>query len=80
MRDMAEYSVKIGRERIMGLAEIAAAADVQYRTAVMWRHRGILPKPDGIVTGTPLWRERTVVRWLEDTDRMPDRESHPGDP
>jgi hypothetical protein len=72
MQSMDEHGVRIGRERVVGLAEIAAMGDVQYRTVVMWRHRGILPEPDGTVTGTPLWRVHRIARWLEATGRMPE--------
>ena len=68
------HAHKIGRERIVGPAEVAAIAGVKHRTVVTWRARGIMPEPDAVISGVPLWRERRIVRWLETTGRLPEGE------
>jgi hypothetical protein len=67
---MTEHAHKIGREYICGPAEVAAIARVKHRTVVVWRNRGIMPGPDAVISGVPLWREERIVRWLTDTGRM----------
>jgi hypothetical protein len=62
---------QIGRERIVGTAEIAGIANVKEQTVHAWRHRKILPDPDAIIGNTPIWREQTIVRWLQRTNRLP---------
>lgn len=56
---------------VIGLQEIAALLEVEPRTATQWNWRGLLPPPDGSVSGSPAWRRSTILRWAEKTGRMP---------
>lgn len=39
--------------RIVGIKEIAERLGVRQQTAAMWNWRGLLPKPEGLVSGHP---------------------------
>jgi hypothetical protein len=69
---MTKHGHKIGRERICGPGEVAAIAGVRHRTVVVWRNRGIMPDPDAVISGVPLWREKRIVEWLRTTGRLSD--------
>lgn len=71
---MSAHGKRIGRETIYGPIEVAALARVQVETVSRWRARGIAPEPDAVISRVPLWRERTIVRWLEQTGRLPEGE------
>lgn len=49
--------------KLMGLTEIAELTDRNRKTVDTWRHRGQLPEPDWIVSGRPIWREKTIHDW-----------------
>ena len=69
---MSEHGKRIGRETIYGPIEVAALAGVQVETVSRWRNRGIMVEPDVTISRVPIWREATIVRWLEQTGRMPE--------
>lgn len=48
----------------MGLKEIADRLNVKQQTAAAWKHRGLLPEPEGTVSGMPAWRWSTEFRFL----------------
>jgi hypothetical protein len=57
---------------IVGLAEIAERLGVERQTPNRWRHRGLLPMPRAIISGTPLWDWETDIRpWAIETGRLP---------
>lgn len=54
-----------GRLCLVGIKEIAALAGVKPATVYNWRD-GRLPDPEWVVSGTPVWREGVILRWLRD--------------
>ena len=54
---------------IVGLTEIADLLGVDRGTPRIWRYRGIMPEPDGWVSGYPAWRRSSIVKWARDTGR-----------
>lgn len=56
---------------IVGVREIADLLGVKPETPKAWRVRGLLPEPDGWVSGRPAWRRSTILKWAEQTGRMP---------
>jgi len=59
---------------LVGIVEIAARLAVDRGTVDKWRWRGVLPDPDWVVSGTPVWRWSTVRMWATMTGRLPDGE------
>lgn len=59
----------IPKEMPLGLSEIAQLCGVSRRTPEVWRARGVLPEPDGMVSGSPLWWRETVTTWATATGR-----------
>lgn len=57
-------------ENIVGLTEIAERLDVNQNTPDVWRSRGVLPPPEAIVSGTPLWDWTTIEEWARATGRL----------
>src|SRR5258707_7613690 len=55
---------------IVGLKEIAQRLGVKQQTAAAWRHRNLLPPPEGTVSGAPAWRWETIERWALQTGRF----------
>lgn len=68
---MSEHGKRVGHETICGPIEVAALAGVQVGTVTRWRARGIAPEPDAVISRVPLWREQTIVAWLQQTGRLP---------
>ncbi len=58
-------------EAIVGEKEIAARLCVKEPTVHQWRSRGLLPDPDGWVSGAPAWHWPNIERWAWSTGRMP---------
>lgn len=56
---------------IVGEKEIAGMLAVKENTVHQWRARGIMPQPDGLVSGNPAWHWSTVRKWAEATGRVP---------
>lgn len=56
---------------LVGLVEIADLLEVERQTPRAWRLRGVLPDPDYVISGTPVWRRATIERWARDTGRWP---------
>lgn len=52
---------------LVGYSEIAERLGVSRRTVETWRQREILPEPEWIVSGSPIWRGATITRWTEKT-------------
>jgi hypothetical protein len=55
---------------IVGLKEMAERLGVKQQTAAAWRHRGLLPPPEGTVSGAPAWTWATIERWAIQTGRF----------
>lgn len=55
---------------IVGLKEIAERLGVKQQTAAAWRHRGLLPAPEGTVSGAPAWQWQTIEEWAVSTGRV----------
>jgi hypothetical protein len=55
---------------IVGIKEIAERLGRKPQTAALWRHRGILPPEEGIVSGAPAWHWRTIAGWAVATGRV----------
>jgi hypothetical protein len=55
---------------VVGLKEIAERLGVKQQTAAAWRHRGLLPPPEGKVSGAPAWQWRTIEEWAAETGRL----------
>jgi hypothetical protein len=56
----------------VGEKEIAARLEVKVNTVHQWFVRGVLPRPDGSVSGNPAWYWDTVQTWAWETGRIPD--------
>lgn len=56
----------------VGLAEIAERLGVRRQTAKDWKQRGLLPAPEGTVSGAPTWNWPTIERWARKTGRLKD--------
>ena len=55
------------------LVDPGAVADrlkVRRQTVHMWRHRGIMPEPDYMLNGGPVWAWWRIRDWAERTGRM----------
>src|SRR5215472_4976209 len=61
---------------IIGEKEIAARLRVKETTVHQWRSRGLLPEPEGSVSGAPAWHWSTIERWAWTTGRMPELRDH----
>jgi DNA-binding transcriptional MerR regulator len=57
--------------RPLGEVEIAALLGVRPTTPRQWRKRGLLPPPEGTVSGRPWWSEKAIREWAKETDRLP---------
>lgn len=57
----------------LGIAEVAALAEVKPETVIKWRYRRLMVAPRWHVNAgkTPLWARRDVVAWLISTGRYP---------
>jgi hypothetical protein len=57
---------------VVGEKEIAAKLEVKENTVHQWVVHGLLPPPDGAVSGNPAWQWDTIQTWAWKTGRMPD--------
>jgi len=55
---------------IVGLKEIAERLGVKQQTAAAWRYRGLLPAPEGTVSGAPAWNWATIDTWARSSGRL----------
>lgn len=56
-------------DELMGPDEVAAYLQVKRNTIAQWRHRRILPAPDFILSGMPVWRRGDIASWARNTGR-----------
>jgi len=64
-----EQLAELVREQVLGLQEIAARLGVKVCTAHKWRARHLLPDPDIVISGAPIWWAGTIDAWAEETGR-----------
>jgi DNA-binding PadR family transcriptional regulator len=64
------------KEDIVGEKEISEMLGVRQGTVHRWRARGLLPPPDGYVSGAPAWHWSTVSAWADKTGRSPRVRDH----
>src|SRR5258708_13569340 len=55
---------------MVGLKEIAERLGVKQQTAAAWRYRGLLPAPEGTVSGAPAWNWATIDTWARSSGRL----------
>ena len=55
----------------MGRAEIADYLGVKVPTVSQWAQRGVLPAPDGRISGNPVWLSSTITAWAQESGRVP---------
>lgn len=48
---------------LLGYKEAAELLDVKAKTLYEYRARGILPEPDLVISGNPVWKRSTLTRW-----------------
>jgi hypothetical protein len=54
----------------VGIIEIADLLDVKRATVDQWRTRGVLPPPEGQISGNPWWWENLILKWAKSTGRL----------
>ncbi len=59
-----------GTHELVGIREISVLLGVQKRTVDQWRRRDVLPDPDFVVSGSPVWWVDRIVAWAEQTHRL----------
>jgi hypothetical protein len=57
---------------VVGEKEIAERLGVPANTVHVWRKRGVLPEPDGFVSGMPAWDWSTIRNQLRATGNVPE--------
>lgn len=58
------------KQDLVDIAQVAERLDVRRQTVHMWRHRGIMPEPDYMLNGGPVWAWWRIRDWAENTGRM----------
>lgn len=56
---------------LLGPCEVADLLGVERNTVDVWSHRGILPEPWAVISGTKLWPRHEIVAWAQRTGRLP---------
>ncbi len=57
---------------MVGEKEIAERLGVRPNTVHVWMKRGVLPQPDGLVSGMPAWNWSTIRERLRASGTLPD--------
>lgn len=55
---------------LVGPQEIAEGLRVSRATVHAWRYRGLLPPPEWVISGVPIWRWSVIETWADDTGRL----------
>jgi hypothetical protein len=58
---------------LLGPDELASLLQVNRGTIRQWRHRGILPEPDMVLSSLPIWTLATIRDWAAYTGRTTDQ-------
>jgi len=53
----------------LGATEVARHLGVAESTVKKWRHRRIMPDPDWVLGGRPIWDVATINTWARSTGR-----------
>jgi len=53
----------------LGATEVARHLGVAESTVKKWRHRRIMPDPDWVLGGRPIWDVATIDTWARSTGR-----------
>jgi len=57
------------RHDLVGSREIAGRLGVSIRTVQTWRMRHVMPEPEYVVSGVPVWNWETIRQWSEHRGR-----------
>lgn len=55
---------------LVGPHEIADRLSVRVSTVHQWRQRDVLPEPEAVISGVPIWHWKTVEKWARKTGRL----------
>ena len=55
---------------LVGLTDLPDLLGIARQTARQWRTRGVLPEPQAVVSGSPVWERRTIIDWALETRRI----------
>lgn len=50
-------------EKLLGYRELSQRLYRSVKTLRNWKCNGLLPPPDGILSGSPFWRDETITAW-----------------
>lgn len=50
---------------VWSYAEVAEHLGVSDGTVRAYKHRGYLPRPDGVLGKSPWWRPATIIQWQQ---------------
>lgn len=57
-------------DSLVSYEEIATLLNVKKATVWRWRSTGVLPEPDGVISGQPLWQRERIIAWALETNRQ----------
>lgn len=57
-------------DALVSYEEIAEMLGVKKATVWRWRSTGVIPEPDGTISGQPLWQRERVIAWAFETNRQ----------
>lgn len=58
---------------LLTTAQVAEMAGVKAMSIHQYRQRGAIPEPDQYIGRTPVWKRRTIEKWLESRPPTPQR-------
>lgn len=64
-----QYGEEVDPLDLVGPDEVCAMLQVQRPTIAQWRHRGLLPAPDMVLSSLPIWHRSTIADWAAATGR-----------
>lgn len=59
-----DQSVTMTRTEWVDIAQVAELAGVKVPTIYQHRKRGTMPEPDARLGGVPVWKRRTIEKWI----------------
>lgn len=54
---------------LVGPHEIAGRLGVKVTTVHQWRQRDLLPEPEAVISGVPVWLWEVIEKWAKETGR-----------